>query len=364
MLKKLLACLSISLLLIPSLCFSELSAKPQTKASKVKTVITNFNKNLSSADTDVQKALETIDNFTLSVAETDPLSLHLAGDPQIVSTVHNFRNGLTAIDDTVNLTSIFLRPELGGFQIWGDYGVGFHLCNLQAGTGNVFTLGMDGYPGAGVQDYVNWDTTGLGGAEPRPILSLQRGGNQYMGLDTYFGRLAVSGELPAIRHYGFPTGLTQRYANWQWLANGNYGLTLPAGDLDLGVTNLTLSGTLEAGATTLTTAQFNHLSETKSDTYNVLLTDKGKTLVMDTVAKTFNLPSVDASNVGVWFTFVKTNAGTLIIDAADTDVINDSSAGGTLYDAQTNETYATIIVELVSATQWVAHAGLGTWTTN
>lgn len=106
------------------------------------------------------------------------------------------------------------------------------------------------------------------------------------------------------------------------------------------------------------------LSVTKSDNYSVLTTDTSKTLVMDTVAKTFSLPSVDATNVGLWFTFVKANAGSLIIDAADSDLINDSSAGGTIYDAQTNETYAVIIVQLVSATQWVAYGGVGTWTTN
>jgi hypothetical protein len=117
-------------------------------------------------------------------------------------------------------------------------------------------------------------------------------------------------------------------------------------------------------APVLVTPTFNHLTVTKSDNYSVLTTDTSKTLVMDTAAKTFSLPSVDASNIGVWYTFVKANNGSLIIDAADTDLINDSSAGGTIYDAQTNETYAVITVELVSATNWVAYGGTGTWTTN
>lgn len=75
MYRKIISCLIASIVLIPSLCYAELSAKPNTKASKVKTVITNFNNHLSSADTDVQKALETLDD----VAESDPIVRGIVG---------------------------------------------------------------------------------------------------------------------------------------------------------------------------------------------------------------------------------------------------------------------------------------------
>lgn len=138
--------------------------------------------------------------------------------------------------------------------------------------------------------------------------------------------------------------------------------------------NLTVAGNISVtgtstlsvdGNATFGTVQASHLLETKTDDYIVLTTDKGKALVMNSSSdKTFSLPSVDATNAGTWYIFVKIGTGKVTIDAADSDVINDSTAGGGIYDAQTNETYAVIIVELVSETQWVAYGGVGTWTTN
>lgn len=105
-------------------------------------------------------------------------------------------------------------------------------------------------------------------------------------------------------------------------------------------------------------------STTYTDTENVLTTQTSETLVMDSALdKVFNLPSVDATNIGIWFTFVKIGAGKVTIQAADSDVIIDSSAGGTVYNGEAGETYATLTLELVSATKWVATAAFGSWTT-
>lgn len=80
-------------------------------------------------------------------------------------------------------------------------------------------------------------------------------------------------------------------------------------------------------------------------------------------AETFYLPSVDASHVGSWFRFVKLGSGTLTIEAADVDRIADSGQGDTIYNDEPLQTYATLTLILVSATQWAITEGHGTWTT-
>jgi len=108
---------------------------------------------------------------------------------------------------------------------------------------------------------------------------------------------------------------------------------------------------------------FAFITETKTDTYDVLVADKGKTLVMDAAsAKIFNLPSVAAGDIGIWFTFAKVNTGKVTIQAADSDIIADSSAGGTIYDDMITM-YDSITLQLVSATQWVITGLDGTWVT-
>ena len=102
----------------------------------------------------------------------------------------------------------------------------------------------------------------------------------------------------------------------------------------------------------------------KTDNYNVLVTDSGKTLVMNSAAeKTFSLPSVDATNIGLIIKFVKINTGKLIIDAADADIIADSGAGDSIYNDQDTETYASIVLGLASETKWVIIGAHGIWTT-
>lgn len=77
--------------------------------------------------------------------------------------------------------------------------------------------------------------------------------------------------------------------------------------------------------------------------------------------QTLNLPSVGTGDIGVWFTIVKLGAGNVIIDAADSDVIENSGAGGTIYNNQPSETYATVILKLVLETKWIVVGYHGTW---
>jgi len=90
----------------------------------------------------------------------------------------------------------------------------------------------------------------------------------------------------------------------------------------------------------------------------------GETVTCDAAtAQTFFLPSVDASDVGAWYRFVKLGAGDMTIEAADSDKIADSGAGDTIYNDEPIQTYATLTLLLVSATQWTITEGHGTWTT-
>ena len=103
--------------------------------------------------------------------------------------------------------------------------------------------------------------------------------------------------------------------------------------------------------------------ETKTDNYNVLVTDFGKTFIMNGINKTFNLPSVALADVGAILTFVFISTGTLIIDAADNDTIDDSGAGDTIYCTQNGEKYSSITLMLASTTEWIILAAKGIWTT-
>jgi hypothetical protein len=104
---------------------------------------------------------------------------------------------------------------------------------------------------------------------------------------------------------------------------------------------------------------------TKTGDYNVQKSDSGKILVMNSGAeKDFVLPSVDASDLGLTFTFVTIGAGKTIIDPADADVIDDSTATtGNISATAAAGVVPTITIQLVSATQWAIQAANGTWTT-
>jgi hypothetical protein len=104
---------------------------------------------------------------------------------------------------------------------------------------------------------------------------------------------------------------------------------------------------------------------TKTDSYVILITDFGKSLRMNSAdAEIFTLPSVDATNDGAKVTLIKIGAGNLTIQAADSDKIADSSAGGTILNSTAAQTWATITLEYCDATvTWNVIGAHGTWTT-
>lgn len=100
----------------------------------------------------------------------------------------------------------------------------------------------------------------------------------------------------------------------------------------------------------------------KDTGYTILTTDGGKTFSCNSAqGQTFNLPSVASADVGFECTIVKMGTGGVIIDAADSDTIEDSGAGDTIYCADPR--YASITLKLVSETHWAIKCAYGTWVT-
>lgn len=137
---------------------------------------------------------------------------------------------------------------------------------------------------------------------------------------------------------------------------GNSDFTLGASGEDITVSADTLKGTPVGLGKRWITAKNTGATLTTADFGKTITVNSGST-------QTINLPSVDATNIGGWFTIVKLGAGQVTIDAPDSDLIADSSAGGTIYNNVAAETYAVITLQLVSATQWVIVSAHGTWTT-
>ena len=106
--------------------------------------------------------------------------------------------------------------------------------------------------------------------------------------------------------------------------------------------------------------------KTVADNDGITLTtaDAGQTITVDAGgAQTVVLPSVAATDVGIWFRIVKLGAGQVTIDAVDSDTIADSGAGDTIYCAIAGEDYATITIQLAAETEWCITGAHGTWVT-
>jgi len=102
--------------------------------------------------------------------------------------------------------------------------------------------------------------------------------------------------------------------------------------------------------------------EAKNSGYTILTTDLGKVFTCNaSTAQTFNLPSVTTSHIGTEYTIVKLGAGKITVDAADSDTIEDSGIGDTIYCEDSG--IATIKLLLVTETNWVITFANGTWIT-
>ena len=104
---------------------------------------------------------------------------------------------------------------------------------------------------------------------------------------------------------------------------------------------------------------------TKTGDYTITTSDFNRSIRMNSVADhVFTLPSVGSESDGGRVTLIKQGSGKLTVQASDSDIISDSSAGGTIYDEEAVETYATLVLEYMHGnTTWVIISGLGIWST-
>ena len=103
----------------------------------------------------------------------------------------------------------------------------------------------------------------------------------------------------------------------------------------------------------------------KTADYAVTTDDFGKSIRVTsggTITMTF--PSVGAAEDGALLRYVKCGAGKLILDAADSDKVADSGAGGTIYNDVATQIFVPISFEYVhSIVTWVITGAMGTWVT-
>jgi len=106
--------------------------------------------------------------------------------------------------------------------------------------------------------------------------------------------------------------------------------------------------------------------EEKTDDYSVDEDDYGKILMMNAAgAKTFTLPTVAASEIGLYVTIVKRGAGKVTVQAGGGDKIQDSGAGGTVYNDLGEETFAAVRLCVIAAGKWIIEHFTGSgWRTS
>ncbi len=112
---------------------------------------------------------------------------------------------------------------------------------------------------------------------------------------------------------------------------------------------------------------FQDKGTTYTDDHTVLLDQTGQLLIMDSGSeKDFNLPSISAADIGKRFHFASTGTGKLIINPADADTIDDSTASsGDISATSAAGVIVTLSIEVVSATEYAILQGAnGTWTTS
>ena len=79
------------------------------------------------------------------------------------------------------------------------------------------------------------------------------------------------------------------------------------------------------------------------------------------IGVTCNLPSVGSSDIDSWLIIMRIGSGSVRIQAADSDTIETSSAGGAIICSETTRVVANTTIYLASETKWAILAGTGIW---
>ncbi len=105
------------------------------------------------------------------------------------------------------------------------------------------------------------------------------------------------------------------------------------------------------------------VTDTYTTSATLKTTDFGKRIEFNNGANpvTCYLPSVESSDIGGMLTIYKLGTGHLRIQAADSDTIGNSTAGGAILTAEPSRPGMNIKLQLQSETKWFATAGYGIW---
>lgn len=102
--------------------------------------------------------------------------------------------------------------------------------------------------------------------------------------------------------------------------------------------------------------------ESRDSGYTITLSDANKSFTCNsTIARTFYLPSVSSTEIGYEYSFVKLGTGQVTIVASDSDIIQDSGEGMSVYCSDAG--IANITLQLVTSTLWIIKFANGTWVT-
>ena len=93
--------------------------------------------------------------------------------------------------------------------------------------------------------------------------------------------------------------------------------------------------------------------------------DWGKLIIMDNGTKSVfvYLPSIGATDIGCPLCVVRLGSGRVTIQAADADVLENSSAGGAVFCEEASRGAANLWLRVVSATKYMFEQGCGIWKT-
>lgn len=101
---------------------------------------------------------------------------------------------------------------------------------------------------------------------------------------------------------------------------------------------------------------------THTDDKSLVLADLRQIHIMNSAdEKDFDLPSVGEDDVGEWVLIGRAGSGALDINAADSDMISNSTAGGRLRCEEASRPDAFVLLILVEETRWWIPQMHGIW---
>jgi len=168
----------------------------------------------------------------------------------------------------------------------------------------------------------------------------------------------IVGYSSAAKYYGDGSGLTG-------ISGGSAGPSID-------VSTINAAATTPYGGVSITTNVFvtggarlaKAVVQAADSGLTLTADDFGKTITVNSAsAQTVYLPSISAADIGATVRIIKLGAGTVTIDAADSDTIADSGAGDTIYNNSATPPYASLELLLATDTKWAVVAGDGAWIT-